>query len=91
MSPTTHGELRVQNWMLGACLSIVLLILGKLFTVAEGVSKMSPRVEGLEVTVSTLYRASDARRDSAETSARMTALEQRIARLEQRIERRPQP
>lgn len=82
----SRTERWVQNLMLAVIAAMCGWVLNTLGDVSEGVANLRPRMEQMEVQLALTYRASDARRDNADTSARISALESRIARLERSIE-----
>ncbi len=79
-------ERRYQSIMLSVCAGGMLWILQTLVSLSTDIASIKPRIDALDVQLSLMYRASDARRDIADITARMTVTERRIERLEHRME-----
>lgn len=79
-------ERRYQSIMLSVCAGGMLWILQTLVSLSTDIASIKPRIDALDVQLSLMYRASDARRDIADITARMTVTERRIERLEHRLE-----
>ena len=77
---------RAERWMQNILLALSVALIGHVLTtltdVSQGIADLRPRMEQMEINLALTYRASDARRDAAETSARLSALETRVHRLE---------
>ena len=79
-------ERRYQSIMLSVCAGGMLWILQTLVSLSTDIASIKPRIDALDVQLSLMYRASDARRDIADITARMTVTKRRIERLEHRME-----
>lgn len=75
-------ERRYQSVMLSVCAAGMLWILQTLVSLSADIAGIKPRIDALDVQLSLMYRASDARRDAADMAARMTLSERRIERIE---------
>ncbi len=78
-------ERRYQSVMLSVCAAGMLWILQTLVSLSSDIAGIKPRIDALDVQLSLMYRASDARRDIADVSARLGASERRIERIEARL------
>lgn len=78
-------ERRYQSVMLSVCAAGMLWILQTLVSLSSDIAGIKPRIDALDVQLSLMYRASDARRDIADISARLSASERRIERIEVRM------
>ena len=78
-------ERRYQSVMLTACITLVVWMLQTMLALSNNIAAIKPRVDAIDVQLSLMYRASDARRDNSDIAARMTSLESRIDRVERRI------
>lgn len=78
-------ERRYQSVMLSLCAGGMLWILQTLVSLSSDIAGIKPRIDALDVQLSLMYRASDARRDAADMAARMTLSERRIERIEAKL------
>ena len=78
-------ERRYQSVMLSVCAAGMLWILQTLVSLSADIAGIKPRIDALDVQLSLMYRASDARRDAADMAARMALSERRIERIEAKL------
>lgn len=78
-------ERRYQTVMLTACSVLVGWVLQTMLSLSTDIAAIKPRVDAIDVQLSLMYRASDARRDNSDMAARIGGLEARIERVERRI------
>lgn len=82
-------ERRYQSIMLSLCAAGMVWILQTLLSFSADMGRMQERISAVDMQLSMMYRAADARRDIADVSARIAASERRIERLERdRLDRR---
>ena len=75
-------ERRYQSVMLSLCAAGMVWILQSLLSFSADMGRVQERISAVDMQLSLMYRATDARRDIADVSARIAASERRIERLE---------
>jgi uncharacterized protein YoxC len=80
-------ERRFQSAMLTIAVAGVIWVVQTLANVDKGMAAILPRINTIEVQISGMYRATDARRDVADMTARIGTTEQRVERIESRLDR----
>lgn len=75
-------ERRYQSIMLSLCAAGMVWILQSLLSFSADMGRVQERISAVDMQLSLMYRATDARRDIADVSARISASERRIERLE---------
>ena len=79
-------ERRYQSVLLTMCSAGMIWLLQTILSISSDIARIQPRIDALDVQMSLMYRASDARRDNDGIAARMGGLETRVERLERRHE-----
>ena len=75
-------ERRYQSVVLSLCAAGMVWVLQALLSFSADMGRVQERIASMDMQLSLMYRASDARRDIADVSARIAASERRIERLE---------